>query len=94
MPESWVHDSTRPWSDLGGGRGNGQLWWTAAAEASGDSMSVDVPLFYASGAGGQYIVVLPTLDLVVVHRAAKVDYGISHARMGEILRLALAAMPR
>ena len=60
----------------------------------GRQHELDVPLFYASGAGAQYIVVLPTLDIVVVHRAAKVDYGISHARMGEILLLALAAMPR
>ncbi len=93
VPESWVRESTLPKSDIGGGRGYGYLWWTAAANAPGDSMSVHAPMFYASGFGGQYIVVVPTLDLVVVHRSARVDHGIGHARMGDILRLVLAAMP-
>ena len=52
-----------------------------------------MPLFYASGYGGQYVIVLPTLDLVVVHLAARVDYGITQEKMGEILRLTLAARP-
>lgn len=94
VPESWVRESTRPHSDLGLGRGYGYLWWTADSGAPGDGMSVPVPLFYASGYGGQYIIVMPALDLVVVHRAADVDNGITHERMGEILHLTLAAMPR
>ena len=93
VPVEWVRESTFPHSDLGGGRGYGYLWWTAAAQAPGDSMSINAPMFYASGFGGQYIVVVPALDLVVVHRAARVDHGISHGRMGEILRLILSAMP-
>ena len=44
--------STRRHSDLGGGRGYGLLWWTVAADASGDSISTREPLFYASGYGG------------------------------------------
>jgi CubicO group peptidase (beta-lactamase class C family) len=91
VPESWVQESTRPHSDLGGGRGYGYLWWSAAAHAAGDSLSTHESLFYASGYGGQYVIVLPTLDLVVVHLVAHVDDGITQDRMGEILRLALAA---
>lgn len=52
-------------------------------------MQCRVASFYASGFGGQYIVVLPELDMVVVHRAAEVDNGIDHERMGELLRLAV-----
>lgn len=89
----WVADSTMPWSDLGGGRGYGYLWWTAEAHAAGDGMSIADPIFYASGAGGQYIVVVRALDLVVVHRAANVDHGITHAHMGRILRAAPSAPP-
>lgn len=91
VPESWVRESTRPHSDVGGGRGYGYLWWTATANAPGDSLSTHEPLFYASGYGGQYVIVVPALDLVVVHRAARVDDGITHHRMGEILRLLLKA---
>ncbi|WP_394891572.1 serine hydrolase domain-containing protein [Mesorhizobium sp. AaZ16] len=92
VPETWVRESVRAHSDLGGGRGYGYLWWTAEAHAPGDAISTHTPLFYASGLGGQYIVVITTLDLVVVHRAARVDHGITHDRMGKILRLAIAAM--
>ncbi|MCJ9720075.1 beta-lactamase family protein [Agrobacterium sp. SHOUNA12C] len=93
VPETWVYESTRSHSEVGEGRGYGYLWWTAAANAPGDSVSTDVPIFYANGAGGQYIIVLPAFDLVVVHKSARVDHGISHVRMGAILRQALAAMP-
>lgn len=89
VPETWVAESTRPLTDLGGGRGYGYLWWTAEANAPGDDLSTDWPMFYASGAGGQYIVVIKALDLVVVHRAADVANGIRHAQMGKILRALL-----
>ncbi len=79
---------------VGDGRGYGYLWWTASAHAAGDSLSLDAPLFYASGFGGQYIIVVPGLDLVVVRLVARVDAGISHGRMGEILRAVRAVLPR
>ncbi|MBB3397653.1 serine hydrolase [Rhizobium sp. BK060] len=91
VPEDWVRLSTQPHSDLGGGRGYGYLWLTAEANAPKDLLSIQTPLFYASGFGGQYIIVVPALELVVVHRAARVDYGISHIRMGELMRLAISA---
>ncbi|WP_454853605.1 serine hydrolase domain-containing protein [Rhizobium binxianense] len=93
VPEDWVGLSTRPHSDLGGGKGYGYLWVTADAHAPGDPLSIHAPLFYASGFGGQYIIVAPALDLVVVHRAARVDHGVNHVRMGELMRLAVSARP-
>lgn len=93
VPEKWVQESTQPHSEIGEGKGYGYLWVTTAANAPGDSISTNVPMFYASGFGGQYIIVLPALDLVVVHKSAQVDRGVNHARMGEIIRQALAAMP-
>jgi CubicO group peptidase (beta-lactamase class C family) len=93
VSEAWVRESTRPHVDLGGGRGYGYLWWSAAAHAPGDRLRADVPLYYASGLGGQYIIVLPAYELVVVHRAARVDHGIDHGRMGEILDVVLEAIP-
>ncbi|MEQ1953481.1 serine hydrolase [Mesorhizobium sp. CN2-181] len=92
VPADWVRDSTRAHTDLGGGRGYGYLWWTAEADAPGDRLSLHAPVFYASGFGGQYVIVVPEMDLVVVHRAARVDHGISHERMGELLRLAVGTM--
>ncbi|WP_431321156.1 serine hydrolase domain-containing protein [Rhizobium sp. YTU87027] len=91
VPEDWVRLSTAPHSDLGGGRGYGYLWMTVEANALEASLSIRAPLYYASGFGGQYIIIVPALDLVVVHRAAQVDYGISHGHMGELMRLAISA---
>lgn len=96
VPQSWVRDSVRPHSAVGEGWAYGLLWWITEAHAPGDAMAVHVPIYYASGWGGQYLIVLPDLDLVVVHRSAtalRVGPGVSHVRMGEILRLALSAMP-
>lgn len=95
VPESWVSDSTAIHSEVGAGHGYGYLWWATEAHAGGDSMATHVPMFYASGWGGQYLIVLPTLDLVIVHRSAsskRSGSGASHVQMGAILRLALAAM--
>ncbi|WP_160008010.1 serine hydrolase [Rhizobium sp. 18055] len=94
VPEGWVRESTMLHSEVGAGHGYGFLWWSSAANASGDSMCTHVPMFYASGSGGQYVIVLPALDIVVVHRSApalRAGNGVSHGRMGAILRLALAA---
>jgi CubicO group peptidase (beta-lactamase class C family) len=94
VPENWVRESTMLHSEVGAGHGYGYLWWSSAANAPGDSMCTHLPMFYASGFGGQYVIVLPALELVVVHRSAPVlraGDGVSHARIGDILRLALAA---
>lgn len=96
VPESWVCESTLPLSEIAAGHGYGYLWWATAANAPGDIMSTPVPIFYASGFAGQYVIILPQLGLVVVHRSAPSlrggGNGVDHARMSEILRLALAAM--
>jgi len=52
VPEDWVRLSTQPHSDVGGGRGYGYLWMTAEAYAQKDPLSIETPLFYASGLAG------------------------------------------
>lgn len=93
VPESWLEVSFRPFSRIGEGRHFGMLWALTEANAPGDPIAIDIPVVYAAGFGGQYVVVAPDRNLVVVHRAADVDNGISHARMGEIMRAVIAAMP-
>jgi CubicO group peptidase (beta-lactamase class C family) len=63
VPESWVDETTRPgftWRETYGAQREvtyGMLWWVSdAAPAS----------FFAWGYGGQFIYVVPSLDLVVV----------------------------
>jgi CubicO group peptidase (beta-lactamase class C family) len=66
----WVEESTRPVSDLGGGRGYGYLWWTYAAGSLGSAYpSLSRQRVYAGlGTGGQLVLVVPDAQLVIVHR--------------------------
>jgi CubicO group peptidase (beta-lactamase class C family) len=58
VPASWVHDATQPTSTSGGIYG--YMWWiTSMPEVQG-------PIYNAIGFDGQYIFVIPSLDLVVV----------------------------
>ena len=60
----WIAESTRQHTqfDDGSTDGYGYLWWHGLE--TWNSGSVDV--FFANGAGGQYIFVVPQLDLVAV----------------------------
>jgi CubicO group peptidase (beta-lactamase class C family) len=64
VPADWVAESTHPYSDTKGG-GYGYLWWTNVSA----SRAVPVPMhpaYWAEGHIGQFAVVVPSLDLVVV----------------------------
>ena len=69
MPQDWVAESTRAYSRSSYGPGYGYLWWTDFL-GNGVAPAVKLPegSFMAQGAGGQYAIVMPALDLVVVHR--------------------------
>ena len=63
VPRGYVRSSTREqlqtgYGAVGGPAGYGYLWWTRGVEC--------YRAFYASGSGGQFIYVIPELDLVVV----------------------------
>lgn len=61
IPPTWVTESTSRLSDTEQpGRGYGYLWWTFSSVRSGISG------YFASGYGGQQIVVVPSKHLVVV----------------------------
>lgn len=68
VPAEWVAESTRSWSNTTTG-GYGYMWWTSTP-ASGPrtpKMALLRPTFWADGHLGQYAVVVPSLDLVVVN---------------------------
>jgi CubicO group peptidase (beta-lactamase class C family) len=70
LPQQWVQESTRAYSKAAAtGQGYGYLWWIGFLGAT-IAPTVNLPegSFLAEGAGGQYALVVPALDLVVVHR--------------------------
>jgi CubicO group peptidase (beta-lactamase class C family) len=59
LSRDWVQRSTRPRYDIGKLK-YGYLWWMTQYPFGADSL----PAFFASGNGGQYVIVVPKLDLV------------------------------
>ena len=69
VPAPWVADSTHPWSDNESG-GYGYLWWTGDSATPGRRAQYVFPRgsFWLEGHLGQYAVVVPSRDLIVVVR--------------------------
>jgi hypothetical protein len=59
FPGNWDLNN---WDDHWGLRGYGYSWWTHSFSRSGKRMD----MFYAAGWGGQYIMVIPDLNAVIV----------------------------
>lgn len=76
ISHEWIVESTTPKSETGAeGRGYGYLWWTQRpADLPGYEEVDKRALFYGSGTGGQFVAVVPSDDLVVVHRG-DTDHG-------------------
>jgi len=95
VPEEWVKASTRPYSDTESG-GYGYLWWTGDA-ASGKPQEIIFPKgsFWAEGHLGQYAVVVPSLDLIIVNRVdEKVTKRTVHKRqISRMVQLVVDAAP-
>ena len=96
----WIEESTSTYSTIGNGYGYGYMWWT----------TVDVPTwlskgsYFASGTGGQKLLVDTDRKLVIVHRvdtgrnvtrALWWDYGawVSNGQFMELARLIIGASP-
>ena len=100
LPVGWVKESTQPYSQSDLGSGYGYMWWTGFRDnytgAFGETLPQD--LFFAMGYGGQFAFVLPSHDMVIVHR---IDHPLnqlasSTPRLSQIyrlLRLILDAAP-
>ena len=71
VPEAWVKESTAVHvKQANKENGYGYLWWLPSANRKAPEWAGS---FTANGQFGQYIVALPALDLVVVHRRAVAD---------------------
>ncbi len=95
VPEDWVKASTRPYSDAPSG-GYGYLWWTGDS-ASGNPQSIVFPRgsFWAEGHLGQYAVVVPSRELLIVNRldGKMTKRKVSKRQIAHLVQLAIAAAP-
>jgi CubicO group peptidase (beta-lactamase class C family) len=93
IPEKWVRMSVRPYSPAGERGAYGYMWWVARGDIHFPQMAVPEGTYSARGAGGHYVVVIPSLDLVVVHRVDTdvPDRKVESLAFGALLEAILAA---
>jgi CubicO group peptidase (beta-lactamase class C family) len=68
VPRRWVKESTAPISEAGNAGAYGYMWWVARDGIHVPGVIMPEGSYSARGAGGHYCFVIPTLDLVLVHR--------------------------
>lgn len=98
VPADWVEESTRYHSDatLYQSDGYGYMWWVARNYNKYPHLpGVEIPegSYSARGAGGHYILIIPDLNMVIVHRVDtdKRGYSVSKEEMGHLTKLILDA---
>ncbi|MGK9170507.1 beta-lactamase family protein [Inquilinus limosus] len=98
VPQGWAAASVLPYSDAGPRGAYGYMWWVSRQGIAFPGVVVPEGTYSAQGAGGHYCVVIPPLDLVVVHRAdtEKIDGKpvgpeVDRFKFGRLLGLVLDA---
>lgn len=93
VPGEWVAESTRAYSSIGQGGGYGYLWWVSPGGPHLTSAFFKGEVFSAQGAGGHYILIVPYLNLVVVHRVNTDEPGrqVTNSQFGHLVRLIMNA---
>jgi CubicO group peptidase (beta-lactamase class C family) len=93
VPEFWVKESTVSYSDAGEAGGYGYLWWVSVDGQHFEGVDgVPHGTYTARGAGGHTLVLVPDLDLALVHRVNTFeDRDIPYGRVGTLLKKVLAA---
>ena len=95
LSKAWIKESTSAHSDLGAGRGYGYMWWLYRAGSLAKQPSLNsVDSFAAHGTGGQFVLVVPSRDFVLVHRG-DTDNGrrVPGSAVWKIAESIFAAMP-
>ncbi|MAT96958.1 MAG: serine hydrolase [Anaerolineaceae bacterium] len=69
IPENWIHQSTQPLVDTQTGFHYGYQWWRFSDDHTAVANLTVNDLYFAWGFGGQFIFVIPHLDLVIVATA-------------------------
>ncbi len=68
IPSDWIQESTSAHAQIGPESGYGYMWWTGERSGLFPNVTIAGHGYYASGYRGHLVVVLPYLDLVIVHR--------------------------
>jgi len=85
VPEDWVMESIYPHvkgeKDMVSGTGYGYQWWSGPLKVQ----DRDINTYYAAGHGGQYIVQIPDLDLIIITTSEWKENNAGDFRAGSIM---------
>lgn len=81
VSEGWVRSSTQPHAQIDDATDYGYLWWLKSFK-SGDKT---YPAFYMSGNGGNKVMAIPALDMVVVITSTNYNTHGMHEQTDKIL---------
>lgn len=97
VPAAWVVESTRPYSDTSSG-GYGYMWWTGDSATARNEPKYPFPAhsYWLEGNLGQYAIVVPQLDLIIVNRVdgSETEKKVNKRMMSELVSLILDAAPK
>jgi CubicO group peptidase (beta-lactamase class C family) len=92
VPADWVRESTASHSTIGPQSGYGYLWWTGEGAGGFPNVDEGPGTYWASGYGGQNVIVFPSRNLVVVHRVnTDAGHSVDDASIGTLLWMILDA---
>jgi len=92
VPADWVRESTASHSAIGPQSGYGYLWWTGEGAGGFPNVDEGPGSYYASGAYGQNVIVMPSRNLVVVHRVdSDAGHSVDDTSIGTLLWMILDA---
>ena len=91
ISEDWIEESTTSYSDAGDSGGYGYMWWVAVEGKHVPFVTLN-DAYSARGYGGHFILVIPEMDVVIVHRVnTDINNSVSGAESGILLSYILDA---
>jgi CubicO group peptidase (beta-lactamase class C family) len=97
VPAQWVKDSTTLHAQTPMGPGFGYLWWVCSQSRLFLDLLLPEGSYASYGFGGQYLLVIPSLDAVIVHMGDPSDpdyHPPTVEQTRSLLQLILHAAPR
>lgn len=94
LPSGWAQECVLPYSHAGALGGYGYMWWLEREGVFLPGVITPKGSYAANGAGGHYCLVMPALDMVVIHRVDTEETGryVTRFGVGKLLRHLLAAL--
>ncbi|MET3600421.1 serine hydrolase domain-containing protein [Martelella mangrovi] len=93
LPDGWAEENVMPYSHAGARGAYGYCWWLERDGVFAPGVRTPTGSYAAQGAGGHYCMVVPALDMVIIHRVDTDRKGraISKHEFGRFLKAVLVA---